>query len=380
MINKILFATLLTSVVSASITNNASNVTWVTETGTKVTDIENGHKFVSHNRNDSAKTGSKVKLDRLTFNFKMVDAKKDQISGFYFNTDDSHDLDKNTCTFTFAPKIQGDGAQTRFGIYKTDDTTHWFDGGALPLNQIGVVGKLGFGLDNTLVLDSSKELNLSFSFKKVGPFYKITIKELSEGLIWVNNANYVSSVDGNYVYTYVEASSIKTDNDYVTVHEFGYSTDKSEQITHITNFEEKVQENVNVTYHYNYYKTEGDKKIPVVDTKTVAINGKIPKMNDPVNDGYYFAGWYIDEFFVTKWDFDKNVATDDMNLYAKWTTEDPNNPDTGGKIKNTVIQISVTLFAILCVVFAIILVGLGILVYWLIKKIKLKKRGNDLLK
>jgi len=233
-------------------------------------------------------------------------------------------------------------------------------------------------LDNTLVLDATKDLNLSFTFKKVGPFYKVTIKELTSDLIWHGNANYTSSVDGNYVYTYIEESSIERDGEYVTVHEFGYSKDGSEQKTTITNLEEKIQESVKVTYHYNYFKIEGDKKIPVVETTYASLGGKLPKYSDPVNNGYYFAGWYVDELFVTKWDFDKNVATDDVDLYAKWTTEDPNS--TGGKVKNVFIQISMPLFVTLCILFGVILIGIGILIYWLIRKLCLKKRGDNLLK
>jgi len=37
--------------------------------------------------------------------------------------------------------------------------------------------------------------------------------------------------------------------------------------------------------------------------------------------GYTFDGWYVDdEIFLIPWDFDTDVVTDDMTLYAKWST------------------------------------------------------------
>ncbi|MBE0700449.1 MAG: InlB B-repeat-containing protein, partial [Acholeplasmataceae bacterium] len=40
-------------------------------------------------------------------------------------------------------------------------------------------------------------------------------------------------------------------------------------------------------------------------------------------DGYTFAGWFVDDGFTTEWDFDVDVVTDDMVLYAKWDEEVP---------------------------------------------------------
>ncbi|MFR7590837.1 MAG: InlB B-repeat-containing protein [Longibaculum sp.] len=40
--------------------------------------------------------------------------------------------------------------------------------------------------------------------------------------------------------------------------------------------------------------------------------------SDPTKEHYVFDGWYTDDKYTTKWDFDKDVVTSNMTLYAKW--------------------------------------------------------------
>lgn len=42
------------------------------------------------------------------------------------------------------------------------------------------------------------------------------------------------------------------------------------------------------------------------------------KPKNPTRKGYKFAGWYRDSKLTKKWDFDKNVVTKNITLYAKW--------------------------------------------------------------
>lgn len=46
-------------------------------------------------------------------------------------------------------------------------------------------------------------------------------------------------------------------------------------------------------------------------------NSTIPAISDPVKDGFTFAGWYIDETFVTKFTY-LNMPANDITLHAKW--------------------------------------------------------------
>lgn len=59
----------------------------------------------------------------------------------------------------------------------------------------------------------------------------------------------------------------------------------------------------------------------------VANNKLLSQPDDPVREGYIFDGWYTDEDFENKYDFDTKV-TKDFTLYAKWVKieEDKENP------------------------------------------------------
>lgn len=365
------------------IPNKVPSLLWINEQGTTLTQLENGYAFTSSTRGDSARTNTMVNLNGLTFNYSITNASVGQVAGFYFNTDGSHNLDNNKCTFTFAPGFDDGRMQTRFGIYPTDKTNDWFNKSYLPLNQTGVVGKYGFGLDSTLVMNFSIALKVQFSFKKIGPYYRLIIRELASDLIWHENANYTSDPAGNYVYTYIEETNIPTQDGKVYIHEFAYSSSTAPTVR-IENIVEQSSEYTTVTYHYNLFVKDGEDGVPKVITETVPINSLLEKPNDPTKQNYYFAGWYSDLYFKNKWDFENDIITDELDLYAKWVT-DPSeiNPKEDTKTSTTkakVIQISMFVFVAGCIVLGLIFIGLCIFLYWLIKKLILKKRGSSLLK
>ena len=75
----------------------------------------------------------------------------------------------------------------------------------------------------------------------------------------------------------------------------------------------------------------------------VLKGSKVAKPEDPVREGYTFAGWYADEALTEAYDFGSPV-NEDTTLYAKWTEdggseqpnppvdpEDPNKPGDPGK-------------------------------------------------
>ena len=59
----------------------------------------------------------------------------------------------------------------------------------------------------------------------------------------------------------------------------------------------------------------------VVDSQSVAINGKATQPENPVKTGYVFAGWFTDAELKNAFDF-KAKVTKNMTLYAKWTEEE----------------------------------------------------------
>lgn len=57
---------------------------------------------------------------------------------------------------------------------------------------------------------------------------------------------------------------------------------------------------------------------------SMSEEGYIPEPDVPFREGYEFDGWYEDEDFYSKWDFNNDIAYDEITLYAKWveiTTE-----------------------------------------------------------
>jgi len=77
---------------------------------------------------------------------------------------------------------------------------------------------------------------------------------------------------------------------------------------------------------YRLVKFDSQEGTPV--SSQFALNGgKATKPTDPTRSGYTFAGWYRDIscsisgicHYDNEWDFDSDVVTDEITLYAKWT-------------------------------------------------------------
>ncbi|MDR2417935.1 MAG: InlB B-repeat-containing protein [Treponema sp.] len=58
---------------------------------------------------------------------------------------------------------------------------------------------------------------------------------------------------------------------------------------------------------------------PAPASQSVASGGKVTKPTDPTKAGYTFDGWYKEAAKTNLWNFDTDVVTANMTLYAKWT-------------------------------------------------------------
>ncbi len=59
-----------------------------------------------------------------------------------------------------------------------------------------------------------------------------------------------------------------------------------------------------------------------VDTLyNIPAGSLIPRPADPVRTGYVFEGWYVDESYSRKWDFEADVIREDRILYAGWSVD-----------------------------------------------------------
>ena len=62
----------------------------------------------------------------------------------------------------------------------------------------------------------------------------------------------------------------------------------------------------------------------------ITLGSKITKpVFDPIRDGYTFDGWYRDTAYTNAWNFETDIITSNITLYAKWTPVSSTNPWVG---------------------------------------------------
>jgi len=71
----------------------------------------------------------------------------------------------------------------------------------------------------------------------------------------------------------------------------------------------------NITYTVTFVNWNNDE----IYTQTVNNGSLVTAPADPVRSGYTFEGWYLELEFENKWDFNNNIVTKDIKLYAKFT-------------------------------------------------------------
>ncbi|MCL2599369.1 MAG: InlB B-repeat-containing protein [Firmicutes bacterium] len=79
-------------------------------------------------------------------------------------------------------------------------------------------------------------------------------------------------------------------------------------------------ESVALTQYTVHFDTQGGTSI---DDVIVTDGQKVQEPNEPYLDEHYFDGWYKDSEGVTKWDFDQDIVTSDVTIYAVWIQSNP---------------------------------------------------------
>lgn len=46
----------------------------------------------------------------------------------------------------------------------------------------------------------------------------------------------------------------------------------------------------------------------------------LPEPEEPTKEGYIFTGWFTDENYETEWNFEEDLVTENITLYARWVT------------------------------------------------------------
>jgi uncharacterized repeat protein (TIGR02543 family) len=75
------------------------------------------------------------------------------------------------------------------------------------------------------------------------------------------------------------------------------------------------------------FNSAGGSNVP---SQIVSSGGKVARPTDPARGGYFFTGWYRDAAYSQVWDFDTDVVTSDITLYANWVSEGGDSKSSGG--------------------------------------------------
>jgi len=108
---------------------------------------------------------------------------------------------------------------------------------------------------------------------------------------------------------------------------WNFNTVPSGDITLYANWdiETIILDDCTVTFNKNGGDTDAQPKII-----TVAYDSLIsPPVTKPTRDGYEFGGWYQEEDCLNEWMFNTNTVTENITLYAKWTSLLPDDGSAG---------------------------------------------------
>lgn len=71
------------------------------------------------------------------------------------------------------------------------------------------------------------------------------------------------------------------------------------------------------------FETNGGSPIAA---KTIADGEKLPMVETPTKKDFVFAGWYKEPAFQAAWNFETEIVTENITLYAKWDVNSPMPP------------------------------------------------------
>lgn len=158
--------------------------------------------------------------------------------------------------------------------------------------------------DEAIILVNAKPAGGEYTSEK-----KVTLQSNSDGAIIYYTLD--GTVPSNKSNIYTDPIDISSDTTlkFIAITSDGAQSDVMTEVYTI------IERNVTSIPSYAVkFNSNGGTEIAY---KNVVQGNKVPKVKDPVKEGYTFDGWYTDKSLTNKYDFSKAVNSN-FTLYAKW--------------------------------------------------------------
>ena len=148
-----------------------------------------------------------------------------------------------------------------------------------------------------------------------------------EGTVTVSGKDYTSALNANERVALVGTDGVLTlaitpASAGSTVKVLRDGVDVSASVVDGTLSLTNVTKDTTIAVRFGNYTVQFDSKGgSTVEPVAVEAGGKLTAPTAPTWSGYTFQGWYKDEGLTIPWDFDTDVVTSDITLYAKWTEQ-----------------------------------------------------------
>lgn len=210
---------------------------------------------------------------------------------------ESHD------TLLVFPEISGSGGS----ISSTAKTVEFHNNGYVAFSEATGTSSLTLlsnNSDSTLYMLGAQTGNSDASITAVGEQYKLhSSSNFTDTIVYGKNDWCTAEIDTLPVKNniYIKEVNERNNRKLVLLNEDG----------------SKVS-SVSIPLYVCFFSNGGS----FVDAVTnIPYNSKLQQPEAPTKTGYRFAGWYKDEALTQQWRFDRDVVTEDMDLYAKWVKQ-----------------------------------------------------------
>lgn len=158
--------------------------------------------------------------------------------------------------------------------------------------------------DSTLYMLGAQTGNSDASITAVGEQYKLhSSSDFTDTIVYGKNDWCTAKIDTLPVRNDIYIKEVKESNNRKLV---------------LLNEDGSKVSSVSIPLYVCFFSNGGS----FVDAVTnIPYNSKLQQPEAPTKTGYRFAGWYKDEALTQQWRFDRDVVTEDMELYAKWVKQ-----------------------------------------------------------